>query len=160
MSSPLVDPTFGNLYLGDTNDDDGPVIDSLVQEVDAPAVPVVEKINTPSLISPPRTTRILSGFYVWEQTRANNGEYSAFMIMPADSIRKQVRIDAVSWAATPGAGDYVWIVDESGKVNTSGGGRLRHNKGLTFDMHTGAIWAVCNSALTGAFELSWWATIS
>lgn len=158
MSSPLESPEFGGLYLGNTHDDDGQVIDSLVQEVDTPATPVTEPIRPATLIQPKRTTRILSGTLIFDNTQVAN--YSPIQILPADANRLQFNLKGFSYAATPGAADFVFIADENGKMNTSSSGRFRSGGILALDEHTGALWAYPNSGITGLFELTWWATTS
>jgi hypothetical protein len=157
MSSPLVSPEFENLFVGDAHDDDGRVIDSLVQEVDAPATPVVERIAPMPLIEPKRTTRILSGSFNFSFTLANAGGYAPVQILPADANRQDMTIKAYSSATT--LTDFMYIADENGKLGTSSAGRLRPGS-ADFDVteHTGAVWVLPNTAITADFEINWWAT--
>lgn len=155
MSSPLESPEFGTLYVGDTKDDDGPVIDSLVQEVDRPATPVIEKIDTP-LIKTKRTTRVLSGTFVFDNTQIAN--YSPMQILPADAKRLEWSIKGFSYVAEPTITDYVYLADENGKMGSSSAGRLRSGDKLNLDDHTGALWMLPNPGITGLFEVTYWAT--
>lgn len=56
----MSDPSFRPLNLGDTQDDDAQVLDSLFVATDTPPTPVVEPITTPVLVDPPSPTRLLS----------------------------------------------------------------------------------------------------
>jgi hypothetical protein len=156
MSSPLESPEFGGLYLGNTHDDDGQVIDSLVQEVDSPATPVTEPIRPAALIQPKRTTRILSGTLIFDNTQIAN--YAPIQILPADFNRQQFNIKGFSYVAAPTITDFVFIVDENGKVNTSSAGRLRSGQSIALDEHTGSLWVYPNPTITGLFEITYWST--
>jgi hypothetical protein len=156
MSSPLESPEFGKLYVGDTRDDDGPVIDSLVQEVDRPAAPVVESISPAPLIEPPRMTRVLANtevMYIGDQPRR---------LMPADPTRQTCRVRVYSLNDTPAnitRQDYVIVADELGKVSNGVSGIcvvIRHNSSADFDGHTGALWVYPSQLLTAFIEITSW----
>jgi len=154
MSAPLVDPVFQDKYFGNTADDDGLVIDSLIQEVDSPAKPVTEALDQVPLEKPRHTTRILSGTYTFDF----GNPFAAFLLLPADFNRKALTVQGLSFAALPNAvGEYVEIVDENGKVVTSSAGRLRSGQSVDFAEHTGALW-VKAGPLTANFELTYWST--
>ena len=152
MSSPLVSPEFANLYVGDTKDDDGQVIDSLVQEVDAPATPVTEAIDQSPLLAPIKYGRLLTGAVV-----LNSTDYvTPTMVLPPDENRIHLRIDGYSLAAAPAAKDYASFSDENGKAQSvSGGTRLRHGKGYTLDDYTGALWVMPDPITSDNFEITW-----
>jgi hypothetical protein len=156
MSSPLETPEFGTLYVGNTKDDDGPVIDSLVQEVDTPATPVVQAISPAPLIRTKRNTRLLSGTLIFDNTVV--ATYAPIQILPADLQRLEWSIQAFSYAAAPTSGDYVYLADENGKLPSSSAGRLRNGSILNLDDHNGALWVLPSPGLTGLFEVSYWAT--
>jgi hypothetical protein len=153
MSSPLESPEYGTLYVGDTHDDDAHVIDSLDIEVDAPATPVIEPISPAPLEPLRRNNRLLTGTLTFD---ANS--ISPVQILPADPNRKQIRLDGLSFAATPGATDYLAISDDQGKVNTpfTSAWRLRSGKSHTIDNYNGALYVMPGAGVaTNAFELTW-----
>jgi hypothetical protein len=153
MSSPLESPEFEHLFVGDTRDDDPHVIDSLVQEVDAPATPVVEAIAPAPLITPPKKQRLLTGTFVFDANTT-----SPIQIVPQDPKRMHLRLDGISFAATPGANDFLAISDDQGKVNTpfTAAWRLRSGKSHTIDDYTGAVYVMPGSGIaTNSFELTW-----
>ena len=156
MSSPLETPEFGTLYVGDTRDDDGQVIDSLVQEVDSPATPVVQPIAPTPLVRTKRTTRLLSGTIIFDNLNIAN--IGPIQILPADAKRLEWTIKGFSLVAAPTVTDFVFIADENGKLNTSSSGRLRSGQHINMDDHTGALWVLPNAAITGLFEVTYWAT--
>lgn len=158
MSAPLESSEFANLYVGDTRDDDGPVIDSLVQEVDRPAEPQIQSIPAVPLFDYVKPTRALTGTAILNSASliANGG--GPIQIVPADLKRTHLHIAGYSSAATPGANDYAFLADESGKTQfASSAYRLRHNVGRTFDDYTGPIYVYPgpNISDTNAFEVSW-----
>jgi len=152
MSSPLETPAFGNLFVGDTRDDDGPVIDSLVKEVDTPPDPVIEAIDSAPYVDIVRPGRLLTGTFVLDANTV-----SPVQILPFDPKRKELRLEGFSFAAVPGANDYVQIADENGKsVTTSAAWHLRHGKSHTLDNYTGPIFVFPASGIaTNSFELTW-----
>lgn len=157
MSSPLESPEYETLYLGDTKDDDGQVIDSLFIETNTPAAPVIEAIAPAPLEEPKPTTRIFGGSFNFEQTRL--ADYtSPIQILPADANRKDLTIKSYSRAAAPTVTDFVFVADENGKMSANGTGKLRPSSS-DFDLsnHTGAVW-IYPGAITADFEINWWAT--
>jgi hypothetical protein len=159
VSSPLVSPEFKSLYVGDTKDDDGTVIDALVQEVDAPATPVTEDISSQTpLETPVKYTRLMSGTLI-----ITSADYlTPTLIVPADAHRKMIWINGFSLAVAPAAKDYVILSDENGKVTPPGtiAMRIRHLQGFSLVEHTGAIWAMPGPITTDNFELTWAAVTS
>jgi hypothetical protein len=158
MSSPLESPEFENLFVGNASDDDGRVIDSLVQEVDAPATPVIERITPAPLIEPKRTTRLLSGTQTFDNL---NPPTAPLMILPADANRVDLTIKGFSYVTVPTATDFVFVADSNGNMSSLSAGQLRSTS-ADFDLseHTGPVWVFPSAALTGKFEISWWATTS
>jgi hypothetical protein len=159
MSSPLETPEFEHLYLGNTADDDGPIVDGMIQTVSAPATPVVEAIHPATLIEPARTTRLLSGTQTFDFTAITT--YGPIQILPADKNRQDLTIKAYSFSATspvPNT-EFVYIADENGKLGSSSSGKLRAASS-DFDLseHTGAVYILPGPGLTANFEVSWWAT--
>jgi hypothetical protein len=157
MSSPYpsVDPTFGPLHLGNTADDDGQVIDSLLVEVDAPPAPqdLIGPISPEPLIKPRPVTRLNTGNYTIDTT------WGPVQVVPADPNRLQLRIRGMSNAATPGAGDYILLGYDRGMVgagNNSAVYKLRNNVSLDLDEHTGEVWVAAQPGLAAnTFEISY-----
>lgn len=153
MSSPLESPDFKNLYLGDTRDDDGTVIDSFLIETDTPATPVTEPISPAPLITPPSWGRLLTGSFV-----VTTALLAPWMVLPADTRRKSVTLSALSLAASPTAyAEYVQLSDENGKVlGMSGGYNLRHGKDpLVLMGYTGPLYVFPAATITAGIEISW-----
>lgn len=153
MSSPLESPEYGTLYVGDTHDDDAKVIDSLDIEVDAPATPVVESIPPQPLERNKRNMRLLTGTLTFDIN-----SIAPVQILPADLKRKEIRLDGLSFNATPGATDYLAISDDQGKVNTpfTAAWRLRSGKTHTIEDYTGPIYVMPGAGIaTNSFELTW-----
>ena len=154
MSSPLLSPEFETLYVGNPKDDDGQVIDSLMQEVNAPAEPQIEPISV-DVEKPIRFTRLLSGAIRFDDANP----FTAFQLLPADPWRKQLSLQCVSEEVTPViATDYIYVADENGKVNSSASGRLYVGDKLTLDLHTGALWVVAAPAISGPIVVTYWST--
>jgi hypothetical protein len=156
MSSPLETAEFQNLYVGDTRDDDGQVIDSFLVETDKPATPVTEKISPAPLVSPKRWGRLFTGSYLLQF--GANALLSPYQILPADIARKSVTFSILSLAAAPTAyAEYVSISDENGKViSLSGGYNLRHGKDpLVLTDYTGPVYVFQGPAITANIEISW-----
>lgn len=153
MSSPLESPEFGDRYFGDTHDDDAKVIDSLDIEVDVPATPVVEAITPQPLERNKRNNRLLTGTLTFD---ANS--IAPVQIVPADPNRKEIRLDGLSFNATPGATDYLAISDDQGKVNTpfTAAWRLRSGKTHTIENYNGPLYVMPGAGIaTNNFELTW-----
>jgi hypothetical protein len=153
MSAPLETAEFQNLYVGNPHDDDGQVIDSLVQEVDTPAdvTRVTQPISVRQLDKPAPRGRIITGNIVLTTT------FTPIQVLPADANRKSVTLQALSTAASPTAlVEYISIADTSGKVNTTSALNLRHGKDpMTLNDYTGPVWAVVGPSSTAGIELSW-----
>ena len=146
------------------HDDDGPVIDSFLIETDAPPKPEPEPIPATPDDKPIRTTRILSGFALYDITQVE-----PFQLLPPDANRQQFEMRVTSQAGTPTLADYILWSDEKGKLqlpadgslpNTGQYGRVHTTPAppLTLDVHTGAIWVRINPLQTAIMEISWWAT--
>lgn len=157
MSAPLESAEFKNLYVGDPRDDDGQVIDSLVQEVDAPAEPIIEAIDQEPLENPKPITRLLSGTLI-----VTSADFlTPTMILPPDNNRIHLLIRAYSLAATPAAKDYVQLADENGKSSAPQMSyRLRHGTSHVLDDYTGAIFVMPGPITTDNVELTWVAVTS
>lgn len=130
-------PTFGNLHVGDVHDDDATIIDHNVLEVDAPPTPVVEPIDSVTLIQPARCTRLLTKHYSLDPTWND----PVVLILPADANRKYLYVRVTSPTAV--ATDGVYFADDKGKLTSAYGeaARLFHGQVLQLDNHTGPLYA-------------------
>lgn len=156
MSSPLESPEFGSLYVGDARDDDGRVLDSLVQSTDAPATPVVESIAPAPLVFPKPITRIFADteqMYIGDAPRR---------LLSEDLKRQTCRVKVYSLndtAANITWRDFVIISDEKGKVSNGTAGInivVHHGQSVDLDGHTGALWVIPGSLLTAVIEICAW----
>lgn len=165
MSAPLESPEFTDtnpdtpdgLYVGNTKDDDGPVIDSFFIETDAPATPVVEPVKAEPLVEPTPITRLFTGT---EILAVGGGPY---MLLPPDKNRKSLKLALAVPSGTATATDYLNIADNQGAVsyaqNTGGGAGVTRIRPYAFDWafdgHTGAVWISSGLNQTLPLELSW-----
>lgn len=159
MSAPLESPEFKTLYVGDTKDDDGLVIDSLVQEVDAPAELQTERLNQESLENPKRIGRLMTGTIILSSTDT----LAPQQILPADANRVHLLVRAYSLAAVPATKDFAFLSDENGKVTGSGtlAYRLRHGTSHALDDYTGAVYVFPGPAIAADnVEITWVAVTS
>ena len=130
---------------GDHADDDGPVLDSLVEQSAEPPAP---KPTTAPPAAPaptpdkPRTpSRLLTG------SMTINGTHGAVLLLPADPDRRNLTISVVT--ATPEL-NRVRIAEDSGRVMTDGASLVLPN-GRAWDSaagYTGAVWAAVPDAGT------------
>lgn len=152
MSSPVTPFETQN-----THDDDGAVIDSLLQEVDkAPPAPL-DPIPVLAPVEPPVFTRVLAG------TEYINPNTDPFQLLAPDANRVETQIDVV-WggggAAT--ATDYINVGSESGPVSGAafagsrpGAYRIYPGGGKDFDAHTGALYIGPSFGQTGQLIVTW-----
>lgn len=156
MSSPV--PMFGTQ---DLSDDDGPVIDSLIKEVDAPPTIPLEPIIRPTAPPIPVITRVIADtLYIQTDT-------TPIMILPPDPNRREFQITARTPDGAATATDYVNVADESSKVssakqhfNGTGCYRIWPNTDLDLDAHTGAIYIGGSQNQTQRLEVTWRAVTS
>lgn len=135
---------------GDHADDDGPVLDSLVEQSAEPPAPK-PATAPPAAPAPtpdrPRTpSRLLTG------SMTINDSHGAVLLLPADPDRKNLTI-AVMPAGTEANG--VRIAEDSGRVMTDGASLVLPS-GRTWDSvpgYTGAVWAAVTG--TGALFVTW-----
>jgi|SRR6185436_5914221 len=155
MSSPLETAEFETLYVGNTHDDDGPVLDSLVKSVDAPAELQITAIDATPLIEPVGPNQLIAGTQFFDF--ANLANITPTQILPADTRRKSVTLSLLSTAASPAAlVEYVTLADSNGKTRSSLAYNLRHGKDpLVLDGYTGEIWAYPSASITASVELTW-----
>jgi hypothetical protein len=98
MSSPLETPEFGNLYLGDTNDDDPQVIQSYFTPApDGPPNVYTEPIPDQGIINAPVLNRMINGSSLMQPTWAQPTQ-----VLPADEFRIMLMVKALSATATDG----------------------------------------------------------
>lgn len=159
MSSPFPSEhaTFGNLHVGDTSDDDPQVIESLFIETDTPPAvdQVTEQYGEP-LTKPVPVTRLITGRQTF-----NVGDLPV-QIVPADSERQQLTIRGQSWV-TPTSNvdptkDFVLMAYDKGIISlgvNSSAKTFRSGENISLDEHTGEVWFGPQSALQGAFEITW-----
>jgi hypothetical protein len=154
MSAPLESPEFENLFVGNTHDDDGAVIDSFFVETDTAALPVTERIAPAKLIKPKAATRLVA------QTLTMYIDSDVQRIMSEDLSRSTCRIKVYSLNDTPASitrQDYVIINDERGKVSNGTSGInvvIHHNQSADFDGHTGALYVKTSPLLTAFIEIT------
>ena len=127
------------------DDDDGPVIDSLLIETDSPP-PIkdaIEPITVVVLEKPKKTTRLITGDMTIQP------DWPPVSLLTADANRLGVNVKVYSTVTpTPTATDGVRFSDERGNVLTSG--KILHGGSTTFDNHTGPIWVIaCGNATDG-----------
>lgn len=137
MSSPF--EPFGSQ---DLKDDDGPVIDSLFKETDAPPnlKDATEPIVVRALKEPAKITRLISREFVAAI------DWTVFQILPADANRESLVIRVYS--PTQVATDGFRFSDDSGNVITSA--KILHSDDTTFIGHTGPIYAIpCGAGANG-----------
>lgn len=136
------------------HDDDGPVIDSLFIETDAP--PDLKELNEPIIVralrDPAPITRIFSGEMTLDST------WAAQKILNADNKRKKLLVRVYSPTST--ATDGVRIADDLGMLSVSG--KLLHGGQVDFDAHTGNVYVVAvgnaaNGTASASVSVQWWA---
>ena len=158
MSSPV--PIFGTQ---DLKDDDGPVIDTLFLETDAPP-PIeeaMEPIRIPAPIELPRPTRLFTG------TETLNTDSQPIQLVVADADRREFEIVVSTPAGAATAADYLNVASELGPVTNAqqtgsgmGVARIRPGVPWDFDAHTGPIYISRSTALSQQLEVSWRAVSS
>ncbi len=160
MSSPFPSEsaTFGNLHVGDVQDDDGPVIDSFLVEVDeAPTGPELISAGVLSdergpLTKPKRTTRIITGTAIMDASWQPN------KILVADPNRQQllIRANATQLTVTPATtlSDYAVLAFEPAFVTATNGFRFR-STGINLDDHTGDVWVAVPPGVSAPIEITW-----
>lgn len=133
------------LVLGNLEDDDWRVIDSLVESASEPPRPenrpMVAQAPEPTV---PVQTRMLTG------TMAVASDWAPVLLLPSDPYRESVQI----WAASDTATDYIRVADDPGKLQSSRGTALVYSAMQTMPFtHTGPVWASCPDA-TGPVTIS------
>jgi hypothetical protein len=131
------EPTFApRLNTGDPNDDDGPVIDSLLIEVDNPPEPLPDASVDPqrSEVRPRKTGRLLT------LTHTLLPGWDPVQVGWADPDRKTFRIQVVGTTTT----DFVRFADDASKLSsdTTCARVYASAAGTRIDLdnHTGPIW--------------------
>ncbi len=132
------------LHTGNTNDDDGAVIDSFLVERDNPpeTVPSIPPTEVPSSKrARPENTRILGGYVTLAETNVGNIPFP----IPVDTDRFNVSVAAISSVATDG----VSISSDPASLQVGGGtipglsGRIIPAHGyVPLNEHNGPIFAV------------------
>lgn len=127
----MSDPTFGPLSVGNVQDDDSTVIDSLVEQAPEPPPPPVEPIATPALPTPRVPTRIIS-----VRQYIDNTWNTPTLLLPDDLDRLSltIRVTPVADNATDG----VAVLSEV-RGSVVGLGILTGGTLLTLDHHTGQV---------------------
>ncbi len=152
----MSEPTAPMLFAGNPEDDDGIVIDSLVQEMDTTPAPdqmPVESGQTVPVSERPKTTTLMySGYTLLPNT------FDPVQILTADPNRKALIIRATSSTVT----DSIRIADDPGKMMEPTGalngmsGRLPVGNDENFTGHTGPVWVSAKDAAASVL-ISWWA---
>jgi hypothetical protein len=138
----MMDDDGGNgapVLAGDHTDDDGIVLDSLVDPraepptpSDMPGSPKVE------LSEPKPLTRLLTG------SIKLLASWDAVQLLPADPLRLSLQM----WAASDTATDYARFSDDAGKIQVkSSSAMLWSGQLLQLPLpHTGPVWVSCPDA--------------
>lgn len=168
MSAPLETPDYGNLYLGNTHDDDAAVIQSYVEpQGQGIETPYVEPIPDQSYNRPKIATRLMSIRQVilptWEGN--NVGMQPAVNLLVEDLNRASFIIRVVSPTAV--ATDGIVFSSDAGELQGAnpGGAPLLAGFDETFVGHTGPLYARSYSVTTGSIAsaavlVSVWAVTS
>jgi len=132
---------------GDWQDDDGQVLDDLVQPQANPLPVPPQEMVTPATERPKRPGRIISGTLWVDPT------WGPTQILPADANRKNLIIQNGSTEAA----DAIRVADDSGKCQVgSAAGLVFPANPLTLPDYTGPIYVSAADAAE-AVPLSWWA---
>lgn len=152
MSHPF--PIFGE---SDNHDDDGQVLDDLLTDTHQPADirGAIEPVEQPADPKPVPVTRLYA-------TSLQYAASSAAVVQPLmneDLKRKQCRIRVRSAAASPSFADYVIISDEKGKISAGSSAiaiTAMSGDEIVLEGHTGALYVINSSGLTGAMNVTAW----
>jgi hypothetical protein len=150
------EPTFVPLNVGDTEDDDGQVIDSLLVEVDAPPEPLPDTSVEPqrSKVRPAKTGKLLTG------TMLVLPGWDAIPLLPADPDRDTFRLQVIGATAT----DYILYADDAGKLqNEQGGFRVMATvtgNRVDVDNFTGPLWVKAPAANNVAGVYVSWSAVT
>jgi hypothetical protein len=126
----------------DKNDDDGPVIDSLFQEVNAP--PKLSEATQPIIVKTLESPKVITRIISKDETIAP--EWGAYMVLPADANRKSLNIAVYS--PTSVETDGVRFSDEPGNIRTSA--KVLHGDTVPITDHTGPVYAIATGAVNGS----------
>lgn len=140
-------PTFVPLNTGDTADDDGQVIDSLLEETNAPPTPLIEPIREPEPVPAKVPGRMLTG-----NTTIDPSWSGATLLLPSDINRTRLHIRAHGTAVDA----YVRVAGDPGELSM--GGRLYGGDDQPWDGYTGPVLIDCVGA--APVNVSWWAVTS
>lgn len=157
MSAPLETPEFGNLYLGDTSDDDAAVIEAYTNPAsDGPPNVQTSPIPDQSVLPPVVKDRLLCETSILMPTWSN-----PTIVQPADPGRTMFMCKAISATAT----DFVSISDGYDNLQSTDGGttppklagRIYPSDGwVNLGPYTGPIFASAIGSV-GNIYLSWMA---
>lgn len=142
----------------DIHDDDPQVIDSLVQETNAPADIKygVEPVSEVPQFQPVPVTRLFTA------TVLLSGGADPYPLLPEDVNRKTCRIRVFSTNAVSANityNDFALFADNRGLASTRAQNFLitcHHGEIIDLDGHTGAVWCVPGPGMTAAIEVSAW----
>lgn len=145
------------LGMSDNNDDDGQVFTDLVPDSHEPADirGAVEPVEMPKEVTPVPVTRL----------HANTASFASGglpqRLLSEDVTRRgSVFVKVRSQAATPTVADFVIVADEQGKISNGTAGiaiKVYSSEIIEIRDHTGAVYAIPGTALTGGIEVSAWA---
>lgn len=133
----MSEPTFApRLNTGDPADDDGPVIDSLLIETDAPPEPLPDTSVDPqrSKERPRKTGRLLA------VTHTLLPGWDPVQVGWADPDRETFRLQLV----TANAGDFILFADDASKLSSDATCARLYGSAtgtrIDLDNHTGPLW--------------------
>lgn len=157
MSAPLETPAYGNLFLGNTNDDDAAVIQSYVEpQGQGIETPYIQPIPDQSYNRPKVATRLMSIRQLilpaWEAT--NVGMQPAVPLLTEDLNRVNFIIRVISPTAV--TTDGIVFSSDAGELQGTipGGAPLLAGFDETITGHTGPLYARTFSALTGTLAIA------
>ena len=159
MSAPLETPEFGNLYLGDIQDDDASVIESNFEPAsDGPPNVYTQAIPDQSVLPPVVANRLLSG-----TDDINPAWTNPTLIQPVDILRTMMSVKAISSTAT----DFISISDGYNNLQSVDGiaapklaFRIYPSDGwVIIGPYTGPVFATAIGS-AGSVTLSWMAVSS
>lgn len=149
----MSDPGYAPRLAGDWHDDDGTVIDSLIELSQTPADETAADVVTPSHAGyePPRKpNRLVTGYLTVSQSLV------PVMLLPADTDRTSLTVLVTGGAAS----DAVYLADDPSDLAYFGGSgsSVRVAAGVSIGMsgYYGPLYMVPGT-VAGTINVSWWA---
>lgn len=163
MSSPLhPDFTPAAFSRQDFGDDDSAVLDSLVQETNAPADTkyAIDPVIEVPQFKPVAPTKLFTATVILA------GGAQPFPLLPEDVNRVTCRVRAFSTNASLAAvtyNDFCLLHSEPGVVSSRMQNfliTLHHDDVLDIDGHTGAVWVIPGPGMSSSIEVTAWGVTS